>query len=197
MKISNSWQFILRSLIVRSTRSKIDSPLSGFTLLEMLVTLVIIGVVTAIAGPAFLGFVNRQRLNTAQGTIYTALRNAQSQAKLTKLSFQVAFRTSTAGISQWAVSSRVNTANDTAADWNGLPWQNLDPSLQYSSTFSLLTTIPDPDVHRVIFDRNGNVVGNLGRVILTNKLAGGSKACVIVSTLIGGVRSEKDSDCPP
>ena len=38
---------------------------SGFTLIEMLATIVIIGVIAAIAAPNFLGLLNRNRVNEA------------------------------------------------------------------------------------------------------------------------------------
>jgi type II secretion system protein H len=53
---------------------------SGFTLIEMLVVIIIIGVIAAIAVPNFLGLLNRNRANEAMRQVEGALREAQKQA---------------------------------------------------------------------------------------------------------------------
>lgn len=53
---------------------------SGFTLIEMLATIVVIGVIAAIAAPNFLGLLNRNRVNEAARQIEGALTEAQRQA---------------------------------------------------------------------------------------------------------------------
>ena len=53
---------------------------SGFTLIEMMVTTIIIGVIAAIAAPNFLGLLNRNRVNEAARQIEGALTEAQRQA---------------------------------------------------------------------------------------------------------------------
>lgn len=53
---------------------------SGFTLIEMLATIVVIGIIAAIAAPNFLGLLNRNRVNEAARQVEGALREAQRQA---------------------------------------------------------------------------------------------------------------------
>ena len=201
MSFFNKCSLVLKYLTEGRKARNTPSSSSGFTMLEILVVLVIVGILSAISAPAFFGFINRQRLNTAQGKLYSAIREAQSLAKTPKLNkpiaqTQVAFRT-LGSIAQYAVSSRLpSTAN--ASDWNNLPWRDIDSAITFDSpnmTFSQLSAVPIPPIRRVIFDNKGNVIGNLGKVTVTNQFGGGSKACVIVSTLIGAARTAKDSDC--
>ena len=52
----------------------------GFTLIEMITVIIIVGVVAAIAAPNFLGLLNRSRANSAVNDIEGAIREAQRLA---------------------------------------------------------------------------------------------------------------------
>jgi type II secretory pathway pseudopilin PulG len=64
---------------------------AGFTLLETLVIIIIIGVLFAIAAPGWLAFLSRQRVNAVRGDAVQALRTAQAEARRTKSSRIVQF----------------------------------------------------------------------------------------------------------
>lgn len=55
-------------------------PSAGFTLIEALVTVAIMGILTSIAVPSFNSFILGQRVKTAQSDLYSALVMARSEA---------------------------------------------------------------------------------------------------------------------
>ncbi|HAA31962.1 MAG TPA: prepilin-type cleavage/methylation domain-containing protein [Cyanobacteria bacterium UBA8553] len=76
---------------------------AGFTLVELLVVVIIVGVIAVIAAPNWLGFVNQRRVNAANDTVLRAIQDAQSQAKNKKVNYSVSFRTETGKTPEIAV----------------------------------------------------------------------------------------------
>jgi prepilin-type N-terminal cleavage/methylation domain-containing protein len=174
----------------------------GFTLLEVLFVMAVVGILAAIAAPSWLAFVNNQRLNSAQSQALSTLRLAQSNAKRTQVMWQATFR-NTPTVSQYAVHQSPTSATN-AAYWNNLPWQNFDTGVRIvdntemepKTTFTQLTAVPEPDVYRVQFKSQGNPngLGELGRI----SFVGGNsdrKKCVIISTILGSMRSAENDNC--
>src|SRR5919199_6433626 len=67
----------------------------GFTLLEVLIIVILVGIFAAIAAPSWLAFINRQRVRTVNDRVLQTLRLAQSEAKRGKREVKLTFNTNT------------------------------------------------------------------------------------------------------
>ena len=52
----------------------------GFTLIELMIAVIVIGIIAAIAAPNFIGLLNRNRVNQALNQLEGAIKEAQRQA---------------------------------------------------------------------------------------------------------------------
>lgn len=59
--------------------------LEGFTLIETLIVVIIVGILAAIAAPSWVAFVQQQKLSKAANRVYWEVMGAQSLAKKDKL----------------------------------------------------------------------------------------------------------------
>ncbi|OWY61523.1 hypothetical protein B7486_63345 [cyanobacterium TDX16] len=177
---------------------------SGFTLIETLATVIIVGVLAAIAAPSWVGFIDTRRLNAAQDRVFYTIQEAQSNAKRDKITWEACFRNDGTRVVR-AVHPRV--ASNTS--WNctqATNWQPiLDEGSQFvtiNSTYSTLRENPT-GYYRVRFrfdgaldTQDGGAGNQQGRITLTARYGGNNpKRCVIVSTLLGALRSAQDNQC--
>lgn len=68
--------------------------LSGFTLLEILVAVVMVGIVSAIATPGMLGFLNRSKVSAAHSALQGGLQEIQREAIKRGTNCEITFPTS-------------------------------------------------------------------------------------------------------
>lgn len=160
-----------------------NSELSGFTLLETLVVLIIIGVLAAIASPSWSSLLNKQRLNAAKNEAFQAIRTAQHKAKLNHVDWQVSFR-EVDGLVQWVTHPDSTIPNDAL-------WQNLDPNVRINPETTLYFDGANK-IYRLRFTHLGRVSGQLGRITFSGKTDTQTKRCVIVSTLLGAMREGEE-----
>jgi Tfp pilus assembly protein FimT len=197
-------------LAYRKTSLKNHSS-SGFTLPEIFIVVVTIGILSAIALPSWLAFVDIRRLNTAQNEFHSAMRQAQSQATKEKLAWQVSFREQN-GIVQWTIhrAEAGKFIPDAVKNNNNL-WNKLDQHIRIDKEQNQKgeneTTLPkqtSQQVWRVIFNYQGCPVykvgdectktslRTLGQITLYSQNGGKVKRCVYVSTILGAMRMGKD-----
>jgi len=180
-----------------------NSSNSGFTLVETLIVVVTLGILAAIAAPSWLTFVNTRRLNVAQDEVYRSMRQAQSQAKKQKLTWQVSFRQQN-NIVQWAVhQAKTEQFIPETVISNDKLWNNLDSNIRIDSE----TTLRKQSVSgawRVIYNYQGCPVYNVGDECINTSLqalgqitlyipnSGKTRRCVYVSTILGAMRTGKE-----
>ncbi|MEH2351076.1 MAG: type II secretion system protein [Nostoc sp.] len=181
---------------------------SGFTLPEMLVVVLLIGILSTLGIPNWLAFVETRRLNTAQNQVYLAMRQAQSQATKQKLTWQASFRIQN-GIIQWSVhQAEAGQFISDAVKNNGNLWNNLEPNTRIdeedNSKGKKETTLQkhaSQQMWRVLFNYHGCpisevgnqcTIGGLGQITFYSLNGGKARRCVYVSTILGAMRTGKD-----
>ncbi len=147
---------------------------SGFTLIEMMVTIIIIGVIAAIAAPNFLGLLNRNRVNEAAKQIEGALKEAQRQAMRRGKQCSITIDPTSSTIS--------NPANGCL-----LSNRNLNNLIQLNSNTTTIT-----------FSGKGNITGATPPVLVVSIPNGtDSQRCVVLDSLLGSLRSGEYSGIIP
>lgn len=154
---------------------------SGFTLLEWLIIIAIVGMLTAIMAPSWMGFLNRWKLNTAASEVYGALQETKANAKRTKIVWQFSIRQTPQGQVEYTVHHRL---------YEPSRWRTLPQGVQLSPEDTTFYQIRGTNIYRMQFNHLGVSNGQLGRVTL---IAGNQQRCPIVATLLGAMRMGEGS----
>ena len=158
----------------------------GFTLVELLVVVFIVGTLAAAIAPSWIGFVEGRRLTSERDELYSGIREAQSKAQIQSVAWQFSLRERN-GFIEWATHPKSVPSDE--AQWTALSSSSL--TIHEETTFAI-----SGDIYYVQFDNDGNVHYRLGRVTLSSRRVPVLKRCVIVSTIIGAMRKAKEQPVP-
>jgi prepilin-type N-terminal cleavage/methylation domain-containing protein len=145
---------------------------SGFTLVELLMTLIIVGVISALTVPNFLGLMSRNRVNDAALQIEGALKEAQRQAMRRGRQCTINIDTTTKILS------------NPPAPTNGclLNARNLNSSVQLNF---------NPNSGTLTFSGKGNIAGNVANPVIVVSMPNRTdqRKCAVLDGLFGVLRS--------
>lgn len=170
----------------------------GFTTIEVLVVVVILGILTAIAAPGWLNFVNQQRVKNTSDAALQTLRRAQSKARTENRTWQASFR-----VNNDVLESSTHRRGRSPS------WQVLSPEtsgLVSLSENSNLTADCEPNTYCVRFQQQGRIEQEwldaqdsdsdtdeeIGRIAFVAVDSGNAppKRCIIIGTILGSIRLE-------
>lgn len=219
----------IKSLIVNSLqhqRQEYGDQNAGFTMAEMIVVLFMIGILSVIAAPGWSAFINRQRLNQANGAVASVIQETRLQAKSTKGTYSISFRVNN-NIPEYIIYPGIPTTTpitNPPADsvWIALGdtmtlksrevflYTNLNPLTEYNTTTADRQIVQtNRGEGTITFDSQGVLANNSGGAVsdtplaimvaapvsTTDNKASSLDRCVIIQTLIGGIRIAKDERC--
>lgn len=182
------------------------SSTSGFTMLEVLVVIILIGVLFAIAAPNWVAFLNNQRTNAARNQITQMLRDAQAQAKRTKVHRAVVVHNTNNNELRIAIAPVTQKIDTYAPNPQTIGnWETLGNGAVQPGLLELLvngTPLEKTAAKFIVFDNYGNVSTNTnggqpGEFVLTVRPTGSMnpRRCVAVQTLMGALREGSNNEC--
>ncbi len=198
--------------MLQKNRILIPESQAGFTLAEALIVIVVIGLLAAIAAPAWFGFLDRQKLNAAQSATYRAFQAARSEAMRTKEAWQVSLREQEVA-GQVRVQLATHPAQAATLSANSITWSNFEPGVRIDSESTLPQRNASPlGEHRyVIFNHTGcpaTVDSHDCRGVPPGRITFSSqrqdeitdhrrvRRCVIISTILGAMRMSYQQQQP-
>jgi len=169
---------------------------AGFTMIELMIIVLIVGIFASIAAPGWLGFINRQRVRTVNDRVFQTLRTAQSEAKRTKSDRVVTFPTPATDPPTVTIKTdplQTQPLQTVTFDAGGeIKKRQIQPFIVASCPKDEPPCKPATSVtfnYNGVVDPNNSNNPKLPLVVTVSAVGTTIKQCVIVETLIGGMRT--------
>ena len=113
----------LKSTIVKKFHRSLSEKLlkpekAGFSMIELMITVSMIGTLAAIAAPGWSALINNQRLRASNNRAYQIIKTAQTKAIQHKTTWQASFQQEQGKTVEWAVHQA--TVEPEKANWENL-----------------------------------------------------------------------------
>jgi type II secretory pathway pseudopilin PulG len=196
--------------INKTLKGRATKPAAGFTMIEILIIMLIIGIFSAIVVPCWLMFINNQRLKVSLDRAYSAMELAQSNAKRDKTAWQASLKEV-----EENVQIAVHPANIPPAQVPANQWKNLEPQIQIDTDETTVLKVNENNeqkesgtIRRVMFNYRGCPVSRSdhdctqtsirakGTLTLYHPNLRNSQRCIIISTLLGHKRTSQRQSKP-
>ncbi|HEY9886771.1 MAG TPA: hypothetical protein V6D02_00115 [Candidatus Obscuribacterales bacterium] len=171
----------------RFQRRSIRVPNGGFTLLETLTIVTIVGILAAIAIPTWLKFKANREVTIARDAVRTGIQQAQQAAIANRGIWRFSIRQGADQL-EWATHPET-------VSWQEIQtWNTLSQQVVFHAPDT--TFLKKGDAYYVSFGFQGEVRGRLGTVTLDSQNGIAKNKCVVVSTLIGATRKGEEQPYP-
>lgn len=159
---------------------------AGFTLIEGLIVVVIVGLMAAIAAPSWFGFVQQRKINATRDMVYHALRATQADAMQHRHDRRFSIREHNGRIEWASHPESLPTVQVTT-------WQPLIDGVVFADIDNTLTKAGG--IHYTRFDMYGNLkskaISEQGTITVTMSGKQHTHRCVVASTVLGAMRKGK------
>ena len=160
---------------------------AGFTLLEVIIVTLIVGILSAISAPSWFAFVENQRLLGVEEEVYRAVKETQATALREKGDTQISFREITVN-GRTVVQYVIHDADDNPTVWNDID-ENITLNLIETTIPSEMTSGGDT-IYPIEFNYQGEIPEGTTppqRLVIQSTRINEWQACLSVQTLLGAL----------
>ena len=197
--------------INKAIKNRATASAAGFTMLEILIIVLIIGIFSAIVAPSWLMFINNYRLKLSLDRAHSAMVTARSNAKRDNIAYQASFKQVGETVQVAVHKSDIPPAQVPAGEW-----KSLEPQIQINTNDTTLRKVNENTnlvkengtVWRALFNYQGCPVYKVsdecgltsiqakGTLTLSHPHLKNGDRCVIVSTILGHKRTSQRQNKP-
>ncbi len=187
------------------SEAKTHNSEAGFTMLEVVTVAIIIGILSAIAAPAWDAFINRQRIRAVNNQILSTLQSAQTQARGNKESITVLFNVddnadyfeADDGLLSYKVFPSEQYDLGAPDDIKDIPPEtlNIDGNInQDKIELFVFTPRNDPTPTVINFNEQGAIPEDKNTpvyITIRNTDKEDGQKCTVIQTLLGSTRTDE------